>query len=68
MRSSQRATNGSLGQCEDEDEDGNLEQPYSSSSAEELPSDYRGWEAQSDEGQDEDWSLMGAELERELGS
>ena len=26
-------------------------------------------EAQSDdEGQDEDWSLMGAELERELGS
>jgi len=57
-------------QCEDdEDEDSNLEQPLLKfQRGEELPSDFE-VEAQSDdEGQDEDWSLMGAELERELGS
>eukprot|EP00088_Acartia_fossae_P068995 TRINITY_DN8893_c1_g1_i2.p1 TRINITY_DN8893_c1_g1~~TRINITY_DN8893_c1_g1_i2.p1 ORF type:complete len:756 (+),score=217.81 TRINITY_DN8893_c1_g1_i2:78-2345(+) len=51
----------------DEDEDSNLERPYAKLyRGEEVPSDF---EIEDDDvGGNEDWSLMGAELERELGS
>lgn len=58
------------GDVEDDDvEDSNLEAPLEKfQRGEDVPSDFEVENQSDDDGQDEDWSMMGAELERELGS